>query len=135
MTPVRFLLRTLGAGTVLGAGVTAYAAWEARAFTLRSLTVPALPEGARPLRVLHLSDLHLTPSQSRKQEWVRSLADLEPDLVVSDCSLSALRIAKENRARVLHPVEALAQAYGLIGTDQGGVVVDSDVTVTEAEAS
>jgi uncharacterized protein len=83
VTPARFLLRTLGAGTVLGAGVTAYAAWEARAFTLRSVTMPVLPEGARPLRVLHLSDLHMTPSQSRKQEWVRSLADLEPDLVVS----------------------------------------------------
>jgi predicted MPP superfamily phosphohydrolase len=32
--------------------------------------------------VLHLSDLHLTPNQSRKREWVRSLAALEPDLVV-----------------------------------------------------
>ena len=31
---------------------------------------------ARPLRVLHLSDLHLTPGQTRKQEWVRGLADL-----------------------------------------------------------
>ena len=33
--------------------------------------------------MLHLSDIHMTPSQSRKQEWVRSLADLEPDLVVN----------------------------------------------------
>ena len=45
--------------------------------------MPVLPAGARPLRVLHLSDIHMTPSQSRKQEWVRSLADLEPDLVVN----------------------------------------------------
>jgi predicted MPP superfamily phosphohydrolase len=57
--------------------------WEARAFTLRSVELPVLPAGARPLRVLHLSDLHLTPGQSRKQEWLRSLADLEPDLVVN----------------------------------------------------
>jgi uncharacterized protein len=34
------------------------------------------------VRVLHVSDLHLVPAQRRKIEWVRSLADLEPDLVV-----------------------------------------------------
>jgi predicted MPP superfamily phosphohydrolase len=45
--------------------------------------VPILPPGHDPLRVLHLSDLHLTPSQTRKREWVKSLADLEPDLVVN----------------------------------------------------
>jgi uncharacterized protein len=83
VTVTRLLLRTLGAGTVAGAAVTAYAVWEARAFTLRSVTLPVLPAGAEPLRVLHLSDLHVTPGQSRKREWIRSLADLEPDLVVN----------------------------------------------------
>ena len=83
MTPAPFLLRSLGAGAALGAGLTAYAVWEARAFTLRSVTMPVLPSGAEPLRVLHLSDLHLTPGQSRKREWLRSLADLRPDLVIN----------------------------------------------------
>jgi predicted MPP superfamily phosphohydrolase len=83
MTPGRLLARTLASGTVLGAAVTAYAAWEARAYTLRSVELPILPAGADPLRVLHLSDLHLTPGQSRKREWIRSLGDLEPDLVVN----------------------------------------------------
>jgi predicted MPP superfamily phosphohydrolase len=83
VTPARFFLRSLGAAAAAGAGLTAYAVWESRAFTLRSATMPVLPDGARPLRVLHLSDIHMTPSQSRKQEWVRSLADLEPDLVVN----------------------------------------------------
>jgi uncharacterized protein len=57
--------------------------WEARAYTLRSVELPVLPAGAQPLRVLHLSDLHLTPGQGRKREWLRSLADLTPDLVVN----------------------------------------------------
>lgn len=83
MTPAHRLARTIGAGTVLGLGVTAYAVWEARAYTLRSVELPVLPAGAPPLRVLHLSDLHLTPGQSRKREWLRSLADLAPDLVVN----------------------------------------------------
>ncbi|WP_345266126.1 metallophosphoesterase [Nocardioides nanhaiensis] len=65
-----------------GLAVGAYAAWEARAYTLRHVQVPALPPGAPTLRVLHLSDLHMLPQQRRKQEWLRGLARLEPDLVV-----------------------------------------------------
>ncbi|PJI95153.1 putative MPP superfamily phosphohydrolase [Luteimicrobium subarcticum] len=41
-----------------------------------------LAPGQPDLTILHLSDLHLTPAQRDKVEWVRSLADLEPDLVV-----------------------------------------------------
>jgi predicted MPP superfamily phosphohydrolase len=73
----------LGAGAAAGAALTAYALWEARQYTLREVTVPLLPPGHAPLRVLHLSDVHLTPGQTRKQEWVRSLAELGLDLVVS----------------------------------------------------
>ncbi len=58
------------------------AAIEVRAFRLRRIEVPVLPRGQRPLRVLHLSDLHLRPGQSKKRAWVRSLAGLEPDLVI-----------------------------------------------------
>ncbi len=80
---VRAAGRLLGAGAVAGAGLTAYAAWEARQYTLREETVPLLPAGHAPLRVLHLSDVHMTPGQTRKQEWVRSLGGLAPDLVIS----------------------------------------------------
>ncbi|GAA1511324.1 metallophosphoesterase [Nocardioides humi] len=76
------LLRTVGAGGALGAAVTSYALWEARQYTLRRLDLRVLPAGMRPLRVLHLSDIHMTPGQTRKQEWLRALARLEPDLVV-----------------------------------------------------
>ena len=43
--------------------------------------MPLLPAGHAPLKVLHLSDIHMTPDQRAKQEWLRGLADLEPDLV------------------------------------------------------
>jgi len=70
--------------TAAGAAGLAYAAgYECRAFVLRRVDVPCLPPDARPLRVLHLSDLHMTPGQTAKQSWVRGLADLEPDLVVN----------------------------------------------------
>lgn len=78
----RALLRTTATAGVAGAALTAYAAAEARAYTLRRVTVPVLPAGSPSVRVLHLSDLHMTPGQTRKQEWVRSLAGLQPDLVV-----------------------------------------------------
>ena len=80
---VRVLGGLAGAGAAAGTGLTAYAAWEARQYTLRRVEVPLLPVGARPLRVLHLSDLHMTPGQRRKQEWLTGLAALEPDLVVN----------------------------------------------------
>ncbi len=67
------------------AGVVAFAYGafvERKAYTLRHVTVPVLPAGAEPIRVLHLSDLHMAPWQRDKQEWVRSLARLRPDLVV-----------------------------------------------------
>ena len=52
-------------------------------FALREQTVPVLPDGAPSLRVLHISDLHLTPGRHRLMAFVRSLASLEPDLVVN----------------------------------------------------
>jgi predicted MPP superfamily phosphohydrolase len=73
----------LGA-TTTGAATFAYAAGiERRRWTLRQSTLPVLAAGARPLRVLHISDLHLTPRQRSKQRWVARLAELEPDLVVN----------------------------------------------------
>lgn len=78
-------VRKAGAGLVAaGACCAAYAAgYEVRAFRLRRVEIPCLPPETEPLRVLHLSDLHLTPRQGRKQEWLRGLAALDVDLVVN----------------------------------------------------
>lgn len=76
------VLPLLGAAVAGGLGVTAYAVTETRRFLLREATAPLLPPGHAPLRMLHLSDLHLTPGQRRKQDWIRDLAGLRPDLVV-----------------------------------------------------
>lgn len=67
------------------AGVTglAYAVAETRWFALRRVTVPVLAPGSADLRILHLSDAHMRPGQQRKQDWLRGLAELEPDLVVN----------------------------------------------------
>jgi predicted MPP superfamily phosphohydrolase len=56
--------------------------YERKAFRLRRYDVPVLPAGSPRIRVLHISDLHATPGQPWKVDWVRSLDALEPDLVV-----------------------------------------------------
>ena len=53
---------------------------------------------------------------------MRGVEEAEGDLVVTDCALSALRIQKENRVAVQHPVEALMSAYGLAAADAGDPV-------------
>lgn len=76
----RILLST---GALGAAAVTYSAAIERRHWTLRQATLPVLAEDAAPLRVLHISDLHMTPNQRSKQRWVAALAELDPDLVVN----------------------------------------------------
>src|SRR4029453_13296522 len=78
--------RTVLPLTALGAGAAcfAYAAvYEVRSFRLRRFDVPVLPEGAAPIRVLHISDLHLTPRQAKKRAWERDLARVEPERVLN----------------------------------------------------
>jgi predicted MPP superfamily phosphohydrolase len=104
------VLPVLGTGAVAGAAATAYAAWEARQFTLRKVDVRLLPHGMRPLRVLHLSDIHMTPGQRRKQEWLRGLADLRPDLVIDTGDNLAHR---EAVPVVLESLGALLDAPGV----------------------
>ncbi|MFD8568694.1 metallophosphoesterase [Streptomyces sp. NPDC057694] len=67
-----------------GAATVAYSAgYEARSFRLRRVTVPVLPAGMHPLRVLQVSDIHMVGGQRKKQRWLRSLAGLRPDFVIN----------------------------------------------------
>jgi predicted MPP superfamily phosphohydrolase len=73
-------------GTV-GAVAAGAAVWgigiERHLFTVRFHELAVLPAGARPIRVLHVSDAHMAPWQRRKQRWMAALAELQPDLVVN----------------------------------------------------
>lgn len=80
----RVLARTAGALTLAGVAALAWGTLvERQMFTLRRVNVPVLPAGTEPIRILHLSDLHMAPWQRRKQAWVRGLAAELPDLVVN----------------------------------------------------
>jgi predicted MPP superfamily phosphohydrolase len=78
------LVKAGAALAVAGGAATAYAAgYEVRAFRLRHVEMPCLPLGSEPVTILHLSDIHLTTRQTRKLEWLRGLAALDPDLIVN----------------------------------------------------
>jgi glycerol-3-phosphate dehydrogenase subunit C len=47
------------------------------------------------------------------RDLVQGVQGAEPSLVVSDCVLAAQRLRKETGQSVLHPIEALADAYGI----------------------
>ncbi|MGO1287861.1 MAG: metallophosphoesterase, partial [Cellulosimicrobium funkei] len=113
----RRALRGLGALAAVGVAGVAYAHVETKLFTLREATVPVLPPGSRDLRVLHVSDLHLVPTQQRKIEWVRSLAELEPDLVVDTGDNLAHVDALEPLLDALAPLLAVPGAFVLGSND------------------
>ena len=122
---VNTTLKTTAVVGAVGAACVAYAAAvEVRWFTLRRVTVPVLPEGSEPLRVLHLSDLHLMPTQERKINWVNDLAALEPDLIVN----TGDNISHERA------VQPLLRAYGDL-FDLSGVFVTTGSRTSRTRAS
>jgi len=65
----------------------------------------ALPAGSKPLRVLHISDIHLAPWQKRKARWVSGLAKLNPDLVVNTGDNLSHRDVIEQALDMLAPLQ------------------------------
>ena len=83
--PSSRVLRATAGLAGLGGATLAYSLWEARQYTLRTAEVHLRrPSAGRPgpLRILHLSDLHLSPRDTDRIRWVQSLGDLAPDLTV-----------------------------------------------------
>lgn len=77
-------LTALAAVGAVGAGAAVWGIGiERYLFTVRRHEVALLPPGSRPIRILHLSDIHMAPWQRRKQAWIASLAALEPDLIIN----------------------------------------------------
>jgi uncharacterized protein len=103
----------LGAAAAAGAlGLGYVTVIERNWFALRRYDVPVLPAGAEPFRVLHISDVHLTPGRHRLLSWIRSLDALDPHLVVNTGD------------SISHPdaVQPLLDAFGPL-LDRPGVFV------------
>ncbi|MDO4792262.1 MAG: metallophosphoesterase [Buchananella hordeovulneris] len=68
---------------LLGVGTLAYSLWEARQYVVRHVEIPAPRPEAAGMRILQVADVHLLPGDRARVEFVRSLVELEPGLVVS----------------------------------------------------
>ncbi len=110
-------LRTLLPAAALGAAGLGYATVvERNWFALRRFEIPVLPPGSEPLRLLHISDTHLTPRRGRLLSWIRSLDDLDPQLVINTGD------------SISHPqaVEPLLDALGPLLDRPGAFVLGSN---------
>jgi predicted MPP superfamily phosphohydrolase len=114
-TAVPAAVLATGAATVAWATLVERTWW-----TLRRFDVPVLPPGSAPLRVLQLSDLHMTAGQTGKQAFVAGLAALEPDLVVTTGDNLAGADAVPPTLRALEPLLDLPGAFVLSSNDYYG---------------
>jgi predicted MPP superfamily phosphohydrolase len=115
---VHFLTRAAIGVTAAGVAGVGYAAGiERLSFRLRRVDVPVLPPGSHPIRVLHLTDLHFTPGQTRKRDWVRSLADLQPDFVIDTGDNLAHLAAVPITLDALEPLLGLPGAFVMGSND------------------
>jgi predicted MPP superfamily phosphohydrolase len=119
----RTVLRLAAGTAVVGGAAFAYGSLvERNRFTLRRYDVPVLPAGTEPLRILHLSDLHMMPNQRRKQRWVASLAATDPDLVVVTGDNLAHPEAVPGALRALQPLLDFPGAFVFGSNDYRGPV-------------
>ena len=104
--------RVLTGAFALGAGVFAYASLiERNAFGVRTESIDVLEPSSPAIRVLHLSDFHLAPWQTRKIDWIRSLAELKPDLIVATGDMLGHRAALPALRSALAPFAGIPGVY------------------------
>jgi predicted MPP superfamily phosphohydrolase len=90
------------------------------AFQLRELNLPILPKGSPELRVLHFSDLHLTPRRKREIADIRSWAELKPDLVISTGDFLGHKDAINTALYALEPLLDIPGLYVFGSNDYYG---------------
>ncbi len=111
-------LRTAGALGATALATTAYATLvERRWYALRHITVPVLrPSATRPLRVLHLSDLHLLPGQDDRLAFVHRMVALGADLIVATGDLLGDPRSIDAVVELLGPAAAGRPCVAVLGS-------------------
>ena len=112
-----FLANSALAIGATGVGSLAYGLVEAQAFKVRELDLELLPAGSESIRVLHISDLHITPAQTRKINWVKSLAKLEPHFVVGTGDFLAHQLAVPAVVEAMNELMDIPGAFVLGSND------------------
>jgi len=90
------------------------------AYQLRQESLPLLPSGAGQIRILHFSDLHLTPNRKREIADIKSWAALKPDLVISTGDFLAHRDGVEVALNALNGLLDIPGLYVFGSNDYYG---------------
>jgi predicted MPP superfamily phosphohydrolase len=123
-----FLANSVLALGATGVGSLGYGLVEAQAFKVRELELALLPAGSSSIRVLHISDLHITPAQTRKINWVKSLAELEPDFVIGTGDFLAHQLAVPAVVEAMNELMDLPGAFVLGSNDYFAPTIKNPLT-------
>jgi predicted MPP superfamily phosphohydrolase len=75
-----WLYLLLGAASAIAIWSLTFARWR---WIVQEAEAAILPAGSAPIRVLHISDVHMAPWQHSKQKFIKQLISLRPDLIVN----------------------------------------------------
>lgn len=116
---MRVLARLAAGAAALGAGCVAWGVgFERYWYARRTATVPVLrAEAGAPLRVLHVSDLHLLPGQSKVRAFLRDCAATGPDLVVATGDLVGSPDTIDEAVDLLAEVKGGAPGLAVLGSN------------------
>ncbi len=107
---------TLAAGAAVGAACVAYGVFVERTwFRTMSYRVPVLRAGARPLRLLHVSDLHFVRHDRAKSAFLRRLDP--PDVAIVTGDMLGEPEGVEGVVEALRPLRGRLASYFVLGSN------------------
>jgi uncharacterized protein len=116
--------RFLGGVSVLAAGTFGYAHFiEAEWLQVTRLTVPMRAQQRRPIKLLHLSDLHASHvvSMSYISRSIDRALEFRPDLIcVTGDFVTATYNKADDYSRVLGRLSSAAPTFAVLGNHDGG---------------
>ena len=99
------------AGAVYAIGI------ERHWWAIRRFTVPCLPPGIEPVRILHVSDIHFRGGQGLKRRFLASLAAERPDLIVATGDLLGDPVSVDAIVSALDPIPASIGKLVVLGSN------------------
>jgi predicted MPP superfamily phosphohydrolase len=112
----RALRAGAGMAAAAGAACVGWGVVEAHRYWIRTHRLAVLPPGARPLRILQVSDLHLRLANTRLAAFLSGLSEQTYDMVLATGDLLGEPAAVERCARLLGGLQGRLGRYYVLGS-------------------
>lgn len=80
-----------------------------------SVRCSRLPAGSRPIRIVHISDLHCEAKVRLEEELVVAIEEMRPDAIVFTGDALVSPAGKDNLRRCMNALAAIAPTYVVLG--------------------